>query len=192
MILKVINYVHSNLVLDLFSKENSVKFLLNIIVFSTLVLVSSVNAAALKIGYVDVEVLLREAPQVEEINAKMLDRFGSKKTELEGIEKEIKGMQENYKRNELVMTEDKLNDLKKTIIQKVQMFKQNEAVLQQEVATMRSQEVAVLQQTIRGVIADIAKSDKYDLIISDGVLHSNKKMNITENVLNMMRALIKK
>ena len=101
-------------------------------------------------------------------------------------------MQENYKRNELVMTDDKLEDIKQNIISKVQMFKQYEAVLQQEVATMRSQEVAVLQETIRGVIAGIAKNKKYDLILSDGVLHSNEKLNITESVLEKMRALIKK
>ena len=42
------------------------------------------------------------------------------------------------------------------------------------------------------MIADIAKNKKYDLILSDGVLHSNEKLNITESVLEKMRALIKK
>jgi len=178
--------------LDHFSKENSVKVLFKLFVFSALAISSAVNAADIKIGYVEVEKLLREAPQVEEINAKMLDRFGAKKTELEKLEKEIKEMQENYKRNELVMTDDKLEELKKGIISKVQVYKQNEAVLQQEVATMRSQEVAVLQQAIRGVIADLAKSGKYDLILSDGVLHANKSYNMTDKVLDKMRSLVKK
>lgn len=152
---------------------------------------AAANASDLKIGYVEVEVLLREAPQVEQINAKMLKRFGDKKSGLESLEKEIKEMQENYKRNELVMTNDKLEDLKKSIISKVQRYKQTEAVLQQEVSTMRSQEVAILQQAIRGVIADLAKEGKYDLIVSDGVLHANKSFNITEKVLDKMRSLIK-
>ena len=157
-----------------------------------LMLVGAVHASDLKIGYVNVEVLLREAPQVDKINVKMLERFGDKKTELENLEKDIKGLQVNYKRNELVMTDDKLEELKQSIISKVQVFKQYEAVLQQEVATMRSQEVAVLQQSIKGVIAEIAKKKKYDLILSDGVLHSNESLNITESVLDKMRALLKK
>ena len=168
------------------------KILLNIMLSVTLMLVGAVHASDLKIGYVNVEVLLREAPQVDKINVKMLERFGDKKTDLENLEKEIKGLQENYKRNELVMTDDKLEEIKQNIISKVQVFKQYEAVLQQEVATMRSQEVAVLQQSIRGVIAEIAKKKKYDLILSDGVLHSTEKLNITESVLDKMRALIKK
>lgn len=167
------------------------KVLLNLFIFSTLIMMSSANAENLKFGYVDVEVLLREAPQVEKINSKMLDRFGSKKSELEKIEKELKKMQENYKRNELVMTEDKLNDLKKAYVSKVQIFKQNEAILSREVATMRSQEVAVLQDSIRGVISDIASNEKYDFILSDGVLHANGSYNITEKVLVKLRALLK-
>ena len=168
------------------------KILLNLMLSVALMLVGAVHASDLKIGYVNVEVLLREAPQVDKINVKMLERFGDKKTELENLEKDIKGLQANYKRNELVMTDDKLEELKQSIISKVQVFKQYEAVLQQEVATMRSQEVAVLQQSIKGVIAEIAKKKKYDLILSDGVLHSNESLNITESVLDKMRALLKK
>ena len=148
-------------------------------------------AADTKIGFVDVERLLREVPQVEKINAKMLDRFGPKKSELEGLEKEIKNLQEKYKKNELVMTEVQLNQLKENVISKVQAYKQKEAVLQQEVATMRSQEIAVLQKTIRAIIDDIAKSEKYDLIISDGVLHSNATLNITDRILKTMRDKMK-
>ena len=57
---------------------------------------------------------------------------------------------------------------------------------------MRSQEVAALQEAIRGVIVKIASDGKYDLILSDGVLHSNEKFNITQKVLDSMSALLKK
>ena len=168
------------------------KTVFKLLVISAFVFASTAHAANLKIGYVDVERLLKEAPQVEKINEKMMERFGAKKTELETGEKEILDLQEKYKRNELVMTDDKLNELKTAIISKVQLFKQKEAVLQQEVATMRNQEVAVLQQAIRSVIADIAKNDKYDLIVSDGVLHADKSLNMTQVVLDKMSALMKK
>ena len=168
------------------------KTLFKLFIIFGFIFASTAHAANLKIGYVDVEKLLKEAPQVEKINEKMMGRFGSKKAELESGEKEILNLQEKYKRNELVMTDDKLNELKTVIISKVQLYKQKEAMLQQEVATMRNQEVAVLQQAIRGVIADIAKKGKYDLIVSDGVLHANKSLNMTQGVLDEMSALMKK
>ncbi len=153
---------------------------------------TSVSAADLKIGVVSVERILTEAPQVDAVNTSMLERFGPKRDELQKMEKDITKMQENYKRNELVMTEDKLNDLKKEIIGKIQLLKQREAVLTQEVTTVRNQELAVLQQQVRGIIDDIAKKGKYSLVLSEGVAYSSPKLDITDKVLERMKSAFKK
>jgi outer membrane protein len=154
---------------------------------------SALAAGAPKIAYVSVEKILTEAPQVQAVNDSMLERFGGRKTELQEMEKGINEMQENYKRNELVMTEDKLNELKNGIIAKIQDFKQKEAVLQQEVATVRNQELAVLQQSVRSIIQDIAKADKYDLILtSEGVAYANEDLDISNKVLERMNKAYKK
>jgi outer membrane protein len=150
-------------------------------------------ASSPKIAYVSVEKILTEAPQVKAVNDSMMERFGGRKTELQEMEKEINEMQENYKRNELVMTEDKLNELKDSIITKIQDFKQKEAVLQQEVATVRNQELAVLQQSVRSIIQDIAKDEKYDLILtSEGVAYANEDLDISNKVLDRMKKAFKK
>lgn len=153
---------------------------------------NAIAAGDLKIGYVSVEKLLTQAPQVEAVNTAMIERFGGKKEELQALEKEIQSMQENYKRNELVMTEDKLNELKTKLIGKVQAFKQMEATLNQEVSTMRSQELAVLQKSVRDIINDIAKKDNYDLILSEGVVFAAERLDITEQVLTEMKKSFKK
>jgi len=152
-----------------------------------------IAASSAKIGYVSVEKILTESPQVEAVNDSMLERFGGRKTELQEMEKQINEMQEDYKRNELVMTEDKLNELKNQIIAKIQEFKQKEAVLQQEVATVRNQELAVLQQSVRSIIEDIAKAEKYDLILtSEGVAYANEDLDISGKVLERMKKAFKK
>ena len=151
------------------------------------------DAADLKIGVVSVERILTEAPQVDAINTSMLERFGGKRDELKALEVEITKLQENYKRNELVMTEDKLNNLKKDIITKIQKLKQTEAVLSQEVGTVRNQELAVLQQQVKSIIDEIAKQGKYDLILSEGgVAYVNDKLDITVMVLDKMKSAFKK
>jgi len=153
----------------------------------------AIAAGDLKIGVVKVETILTDAPQVKAVNDSMLERFGGRKTELQEMEKEINEMQENYKRNELVMTEDKLNELKDSIIAKIQEFKQKEAVLQQEVNTVRNQELAVLQQSVRSIIDDIAKADKFDLILtSEGVAFASDRLDITDKVLKRMEKAFNK
>ncbi len=153
---------------------------------------TSVYAADIKVGVVSVERILTEAPQVDAVNARMLEKFGPKRDELKALETDIKALQENYKRNELVMTEDKLNNLKKDIITKIQTLKQKEAILTQEVAEVRNQELAKLQKSVRNIINDIAKSGKYSLILSEGVAYADDKLNITDKVLDKMKAEFKK
>jgi len=153
---------------------------------------TNVAAADLKVGVVSVERILSEAPQVDAVNTSMLERFGPQRDALQSLEKEITKMQENYKRNELVMTEDKLNELKKDIITKIQGLKQKEALLQQEVTTVRNQELAVLQQQVRGIIDDISKKGKYSLVLSEGVAFADEKLDITDKVLDKMKAAFKK
>ena len=167
------------------------KLVLGLILVSGL-MSANVFAADVKIGVVSVERILTEAPQVDAVNTSMLERFGPQRDELQKAEKEITKMQENYKRNELVMTEDKLNELKKEIIMKIQRLKQKEAQMTQEVGLVRNQELAVLQQQVRGIIDDIAKKDKYSLILSEGVAFSDPKLDITDKVLDKMKAAFNK
>lgn len=168
------------------------KLMIKSVVLMLLLSANVVAAAELKIGFVSVEKILAEAPQVEAVNATMLERFGGRKTELQEMEKEIKEMQENYKRNELVMTEDKLNEFKNKIIVKIQEFKQKEAVLSQEVNTMRNQELAVLQQSVRSIIQNIGDTEDYDFILSEGVAFADEKHNVTAKVLKRMRKAFNK
>jgi outer membrane protein len=160
--------------------------------FSLAVCSNAIAASDLKIGYVSVEKLLTQAPQVEAVNTAMIERFGSKKDDLQKMENEIKSMQENYKRNELVMTEDKLDELKNKLIAKLQTFKQMEAALNQEVSTMRSQQLAILQKSVRYIINEIAKKEKYDLVLSEGVVFAADRLDITDVVLERMKKDFKK
>ncbi len=163
------------------------------LIFGVLMLVTvSAQASGMKVGVVKVDKILAEAPQVEAVNEEMLKRFSGKKDELKSLEEDIKKLQEEYKRNELVMTQDKLDEIKKKAIGKLQQFKQKEAALNQEVSTMRSQKLAELQQQIRGIIDDIAKKGKYDLILSDGVVYASDKLDITDKVLDKMKKAFKK
>ncbi len=167
------------------------KLVLSVLLMASFI-ATNVVAADLKVGVVSVERILSEAPQVDAVNTSMLERFGPQRDALQSLEKEITKMQENYKRNELVMTEDKLNELKKEIIAKIQGLKQKEALLQQEVATVRNQELAVLQQQVRGIIDDISKKGKYSLVLSEGVAYADDKLDITDKVLDKMKAAFKK
>jgi outer membrane protein len=157
-----------------------------------LLLAPAAYSSELKVGFVVIDKILSEAPQVKAINEKMMKRFGGKKKELDTMEKDLKSMQDNYKRNELVMTDAKLTELKTKMAAKYQKYKESETSLSQEVNTMRSQELATLRETVRSIIANIAKKDKYDLILSEGVVYGSEKLDISDEVLTQLKKEFKK
>lgn len=190
MVRKVTICVYSSLVLVLSFKEIIVRnfiFICVLLLFSF----SSAQADDLKIRVVSVEKILSEAPQVEAMKKSMMEKFADKRSELQGLEKDIKTMQENYKRNELVMTEDKLSELKNKIIGNVQIFKQKEAALNQEAQRMQAQKLTALQQSIRDIINDIAEKGGYDLILSNGVVYTKDEFDISDVVLDKMKEKFK-
>ena len=162
------------------------------LLFITSLFSINVSAADLKIGAVSLERILTEAPQVDAVNTSMIEQFGPKRDALQALQKEITKMEENYKRNELVMTEDKLNGLKKDIITKLQKLRQTESLLSKEVSTVRNEELAVLQQQVKGIIDDVAKQGKYNLILGEGVVYTDEEHDITDQVLDKMKAAFKK
>ena len=56
----------------------------------------------------------------------------------------------------------------------------------------RSQELSKLQQKVTEVIQVLAKAEKYDLIVSDGVIFAGSRVDITDMVLERLRADFKK
>lgn len=158
------------------------------ILFSMLMIAATaVHASGPKIGIVLVEKILTEAPQIEAINSEMMKQFGARRDELKNMEEDIKKLQEEYKRNELVMTQDKLDELKNKIVNGIQVFKQKEAGLNQDVNVVRNEKLGELQTMIRGIIKKIAEDDDYDIILSDGVVHTSDKYDITGKVLKRMK-----
>ena len=55
----------------------------------------------------------------------------------------------------------------------------------------RSQELSALQQKVTEVIQILAKAEKYDLIVSDGVIFAGKRVDITDKILEQLRADVK-
>jgi len=56
----------------------------------------------------------------------------------------------------------------------------------------RSQELSKLQQKVTEVIQVLAKAENYDLIVSDGVIFAGTRVDITDKILERLRADFKK
>ena len=131
--------------------------------------------------------LLKEAPQVQEINKKLQDRFSKPKKELDELGESIQKQEKEIKRNELLMTESKLEKSKQNLLAQIKQYREDEAKLAKELQAMQNQELAVFRDVVRKVISEMAEEEKFDLILNDGVMYAGKNLNVTDKLLERLK-----
>ena len=72
---------------------------------SSLLIFFSANAAELKVGYVQVEKILQEAPQTAESGKKLEREFGPRSQELDKLSKQIKELESALDKDGLTITD---------------------------------------------------------------------------------------
>ena len=65
----------------------------------------------------------------------------------------------------------------------------NQGEFREDLNLARSREMTKLQRRVVQVIKDMAKAEKYDLMIGEGVIYAGDKVNITDKILAKLKAL---
>jgi len=169
-----------------FVKQHLVKAAIGI----TLACAFALPAAAqeLKIGVVNVPVLMDRAPQtkaaMDELQEEFAPRqreFMAKQKELEDltakIQKDVSVMGETERRN----AEKNLRDLQRDVARIQQEFREDLELQQNEA-------LGNLQRSLLKEVQDYAQAQGYDLVVGDGVLFASTTVNITEEVLRAVEA----
>jgi outer membrane protein len=142
----------------------------------------------LKIGYVDVVKVIEEAPQGDAALKKLESEFGPRDRQLRATQSTVKSLEDELEKNELVIKESErrekereLRDLKRKLKRQTQEFREDYSV-------RRNEELRELEKIVHKAIVEIAKSDKYSLIIHQGVVYADNQIDITEHVLKILEA----
>jgi outer membrane protein len=155
-------------------------------VFLMLPLSVSAEMKIFKIGYVVVEKILKEAPQTAASNKKLEKEF---KSRTDGLQKKVKAIQKQEKefnKNSVTMaTADRQKAQKKIQNSKIEI-QRIERELREDIDIRRREEIGKLQQKINEAIEEMAKTDKYDLILYQGVAYASKEIDITDKLIKVL------
>ena len=145
-------------------------------------------AQELKIGVVNIPVLLDRAPQTKAVMESLQEEFAprqrefvAKQTELEEltakIQKDVAVMGESERRT----AENDLRDLRRDVSRLQQEFRE-------DIELRQNEELGKLQRELLKAVQDYAQAEGYDLIVGDGVLFASTAVNITDQVLRAVEA----
>ncbi len=151
-------------------------------------LAAQAAAAEVKVGFVDVRKVMELAPQSEEARNSIEKEFAPRDRELLQQQKEVRTLEDRLVKNAAVLSEVERQRKETDIRASKRELRRAQDEFREDLNLRRSQELSKIQQTAREVIQKFAKAEKYDLIVSEGVVFAGKRVDITDKILERLRA----
>ena len=143
-------------------------------------------AEELKIGIVDVNKILKEAPQTLSANKKLEKEFSSRTEKLKTKISAIQADEKKYQKESLTMSDDQREKAEKSLQQRRIDIQRNERELREDMDFRRREEIGDLQEKINITIDKIAAEEKFDLILYNGIAFASKKVDMTEQIIKAL------
>ena len=144
------------------------------------------EAAELKIGYVNAAKVIDQAPQGEVALKKLETEFGARDKELVATQNKIKQLEVDLEKNALVIKESDRRTKERDLLLLKRDLKRATQEFREDYNQRRNEELAVLQKIVYKAIVEIAKQEKYDLIVHEGAVYASDKIDITDKVLKTL------
>jgi outer membrane protein len=152
-------------------------------VFILLVCTISFAYAEVKIGFVRVDQILKDAPQAAASNKKLESEFKSRTEKLKKQISDLNNKEKDFKKNSLTLSDTEKEKTQKTLMDSRIDIQRSERELREDIDLRRREEISKLQNKVTEAIEVIATRDKYDLILYTGVAYASDKIDMTAIVL---------
>lgn len=147
--------------------------------------IAAVEAADLKIGFVDAERINRESAPAERASKQLEKEFAPRGQELQRREAQIKALQVQLDKEAVTMSESDRRAKEQELARMSLDFQRMQREFREDLNIRRNQEISALLERANRVIRQIAEAEKYDLILQDAVYRS-PRIDITDKVLKAL------
>lgn len=142
-------------------------------------------AHAEKIGFVNTERLLREAPLSVKAQKQLEKEFSAREQELQKQAKQARDLQAQLDKEGVTMSESDRKAKERDLANLNRELQRQGREFREALNLRRNQELGEIQEKARKAILDIAKTEKFDLIIEQAV-YFNPKIDITDRVMKAL------
>jgi outer membrane protein len=143
-------------------------------------------SAEIKIGVVNFQKLLEEAPQTKTAMAALENEFAPRRRELLTMQNDLKARDEKLQKEGPVMSEADRAKTEKTLRDQQREFSRKAGEFQDDASTRRNEEIGKVQRYLVGEIQAYANAQGFDLVLGDGVFFAKGPLDVTANVLAVL------
>lgn len=170
-------------------KPNLIKAIAGIALIFSLVL--SAQAQEVKIGVVNIPLLMEQAPQARVAMEALDEEFKPRQREIIARQNEFQERSEQIQKDLAVMGEAERRNAEKDLREMQREVTRLQTEFREDLNLRRNEELGNLQRSLLKEVQEYAQGAGYDLVVGDGVLYASTAVNITENVLRAMDANFK-
>jgi outer membrane protein len=151
--------------------------------FFVALMFTSSYAENIKIGYIDVDLVINSLTKYKENNESLILNFQPKKVQLLEIFDQIQALKENLKKSEKSMSDENY-DKEIDKIRTLEIDFQNETELwQSELNKQQAESLEKIEILINQAIKDLAINEKYDLILYQNAAFVSEDLNISNKII---------
>ena len=155
-------------------------------VLVTTCLVANVSAAELKIGYVQVDKILQDAPQTAESGKKLEREFSPRSLDLDKMQKQIRDIEAALDKEGVTIAETERRNKERDASNLKIEFQRKQRELREDINLRKNEELSSLQDRINKAVQTVSETDGYDLVVYGGVAYASRKIDITDKVLKLL------
>jgi outer membrane protein len=149
-------------------------------------LMSAQASAEIKIGYVNFQKLLEDAPQTKVAMQGLENEFAPRRRELLTMQNDLKAREEKLQKEGAVMSEADRTKTEKTFRDEQREFSRKAGEFQDDASTRRNEEIGKVQRYLVTEIQGYATAQGFDLVLGEGVFYAKGTLDITANVLAVL------
>ncbi len=153
---------------------------------SLLALSATIGAAELKIGYVQVDKILQDAPQTAESGKKLEREFSPRSLELDKMQKQIRDIEAALDKEGVTLSETERRNKERDASSLKIEFQRKQRELREDINLRKNEELSSLQDRINKAVQTVSETDGYDLVVYSGVAYASRKIDITDKVLKLL------
>jgi len=151
-----------------------------------LALMSGPASAEIKMGVVNFQKLLEEAPQTKTAMQALESEFAPRRRELLTMQNDLKARDEKLQKEGAVMSEADRAKAEKALRDQQREFSRKAGEFQDDASTRRNEEIGKVQRYLVTEIQAYGNAQGYDLVLGDGVFFAKGPLDITANVLALL------
>ena len=159
----------------------------SVFVAVVLTAVTGVALAESKIGFVNAGRVTSEAPQAEAARGSLEEEFGPRDRAISEERDALRELEQRLNRDGAVMSEDEQQRLQRDLVARQRELRRAEEEFREDFNMRRNEELGRLQRRIVDTINDLAESEGFDLIVSEGVIFASDRVDVTDRVLERLQ-----